>query len=144
MFSVLLVSSQVLAAEARPVGANCSASQPPMGAGEEGGHGFVLKVFPRTGDIGKQYSGCQVVFGMGRDGAVRLAWIIEIKRGDPVRMWSPDKDMKDLSACRYKNRQLLRGDPDVCPRGESLLVPTQPAGCFSDSPEAERCHYDVD
>ena len=143
MLCALLASGHVGAAETRPVGTNCSASKPPAAAGEEGGHGFVLKVFPRTGDIGAHYSGCQAVFAMDRDGGVRLAWVIEIRRGEPVRMWSDDKEMKDVLACRYKNRSLARGNPDVCPRAESLLMPTQPAGCFTATPEAGLCHYDV-
>lgn len=139
----LLASGHVGAAAPRPVGTNCSAALPPASAGEEGGHGFVLKVFPRTGDIGGHYSGCQAVFAMSRDGEVRLAWLIEIKSGEPVRMWSADEDMKDVLQCRYKNRSLVRGNPDVCPRGESLLMPTRPAGCFTATPEPDQCQYDV-
>lgn len=132
------------AAELRPSGENCSLTRPPADSGEEGGHGFVLQVFPRARDIGPKYSGCQAVFVAGPNKEVRLAWVVEISRGDPIRMWSPDEEMKAVLSCRYKNRQLRYGDPNVCPSAEALLMPTQPAGCFLGKRGGEGCNYDVE
>jgi hypothetical protein len=129
------------AAEPRPVGQNCDLAGPPPEAGEEGGHGFVLLVYPRTKDIGPQYSGCQAVFVTSGVEPTRFAWVVEVVEGDPVRMWSPDEDMKDVLSCRYRAGRLQRGDPNVCPF-QSLLLPTQPAGCFTKSDRDEKCVHD--
>lgn len=132
------------AAEPRPTGSNCNLSQPPAESGEEDGHGFVLLVFPRTGDIGPKYSGCQAVFATSRSQGTRLAWVVEVSRGEPIRMWSTDSEMKDVLQCRYRNRELQWGSPDVCPPVQSLLMPTQPAGCFTGKSAGAKCDYDIE
>lgn len=144
VFIAMLTGSMGSAAEPRPYGVNCSLSRPPSESGEEGGHGFVLLVFPRTGAIGPSYSGCQAVFTTSPGQGTRFAWVVEVSRGDPIRMWSADNEMADVLPCRYRNRQLLRGDPNVCPRPESLLLPTQAAGCFTGKSEDSTCQYDVE
>ena len=130
------------AAEPRPKGENCNLQAPPSSAGEEGGHGFVLLVYPRTKDISPDYSGCQSVFSVSTNQETRLAWVVEVMKGDPIRMWTPEANAKDVQTCRYKAGRLLRGNADTCPKAESLLMPSQPAGCFTKSGEAVQCAYD--
>jgi len=141
---VLLFAWQLgLAGETRPAGANCNLIQPPSDSGEEGGHGFVLLVFPRTGNIGRKYTGCQSVFVKDAKQEVRLAWVVEVSRGDPIRMWSADEEMKRVLTCRYKNRKLQSGGSSSCPDPSSLLLPTQPSGCFTENTDGGVCKYDV-
>jgi hypothetical protein len=142
---ILLFSWHIgVAGESRPAGTNCNLTQPPSDSGEEGGHGYVLLIFPRTGSIGPQYTGCQSVFVKDTKQGVRLAWVVEFFHGDPKRMWSADKEMKEVLPCRYKNRKLLSGDPEVCPDPRTLLLPTQPPGCFTEKIDGGMCQYDVE
>lgn len=128
----------------RPTGLHCGLERAPAGAGETGGRGVVLLVFPRSGDIGPAYTGCQSVFARSAAQPDRLVWLVEIERGQPVGLWANDPLLKDLLACRYREGQRIAGDERACPRAEELLLPSQPAGCFSASPEAGHCRFDRD
>lgn len=142
---ILLFACQLgLAGESRPAGTNCNLTQPPSDSGEEGGHDFVLLIFPRTGSIGPQYTGCQSVFLKDAKQGVRLAWVVEVSHGDPIRMWSADEEMKEVLLCRYKNRKLRSGNSSVCPDPGALLLPTQPSGCFTARTDGGMCQYDVE
>ena len=142
---VLLFAWQVcLAGETRPVGANCDLVTPPSDSGEDGGHGFVMLVYPRTGNIGPKYSGCQSVFVKDAKHEIRLAWVVEVSHGDPIRMWSSDEEMKKVLSCRFRNHKLQSGDSSACPDPNSLLLPTQPAGCFTKNTDDGVCKYDVE
>lgn len=98
----------------------------------------------RSGDIKPEYSGCQAVFISGPNQEVRLAWLVEISHGDPIRLWSSDEEMRAVLSCRYKGRKLHHGDAKACPAAELLLMPTQPAGCGTRKMKGEKCDYDVE
>jgi len=127
---------------ARPIGSNCSLVSVPAGAGEESGRGVLLQVFPRARDIGPGYSGCQAVFATTKDGPTKLAWLMEVVDGDPVRLWSDDKSMGPKLGCRFKHGKRVAGEPSVCDRSPIALMPSQPAGCVSGSVKGEACEYD--
>ena len=127
----------------RPKGANCSLVEPPPGAGEETGHGVFLQIYPRIGAMGSNYTGCQAVFTTTRDQPVKLAWLVEVDHGDPVRLWSEDASMSAMLNCRYRGGALVQGDPKVCETPLELM-PSQPAGCAFGKIEGEACNYDVE
>ncbi|HXS52577.1 MAG TPA: hypothetical protein VN782_08605 [Usitatibacter sp.] len=39
-------------------GVNCELKQPPAESGEDGIHGYAMKVYPRTRGMSKDYTGC--------------------------------------------------------------------------------------
>ncbi len=150
---VLLVCPTVYAAdEDRPTGTNCELLEPPAAAGEEFGHGFLLRVWPRAKDIDVHYTGCQVVLATKDGKTWRVAWLTEIIKGDPVRIWfeHPDSNdfqaTNDLQACRYKSGKLVRGDPHIC-HGLTLVGSRAP-GCterFGKGAPAPECEeWDVE
>lgn len=126
----------------RPEGANCHWTQPPPESGEEAGHGVVLQAFPRIKNLGKSYSGCQAVFVTTRDRPATLAWLLELKQGDPVRIWSTDDTMRPYLACRMRQGKLIAGDPALCQIRPIQLLPTIPAGCVMATAFLGPCEYD--
>jgi hypothetical protein len=142
----LIVALSAVAAPAvqRPAGKNCDLRSPPAEAGEEANHNSIVFVYPRRADIGPKYTGCQAVFvGLSKHD-VLLAWLIEIAEGDPVRQWSPQRELQRVHACRYKLGALVEGTADVCPEASTLLMPSLPAGCVSAKPamSKDQCQYD--
>ena len=142
--TVSLHTVALSAEPSRPTGKNCDLSAPPTSAGEEVNHNSVLRVFPRRSSISATYSGCQAVFVTPSENTPQLLWLIEIRRGDPVRMWSPRPDMRDQQDCRYKNGTLVRGRSEICSDARTLLMPSLPAGCLAKevAREPSECRYD--
>lgn len=135
-------ASREALARSRPLGLNCDHARAPEGAGENGGHGVVVLVHPRRGDIRASYSGCQAVFARSAGQPDRLVWLVEISRGQPVRLWTADPLLQELLACRYQAGALTRGDARVCPTAATLLMPSQPAGCFTAEQGPAECEFD--
>lgn len=129
-------------ARSRPVGPNCALTQAPDEAGETGGHGVVVRVYPRRGDMSTRYTGCQTVFSQAAGLPDRLVWLVEIVQGEPVRLWTTDPLMQGLLACRYRGGVLTRGEPRVCPPASELLMPSQPAGCLTSPGRTAGCEFD--
>jgi hypothetical protein len=125
----------------KPFGKNCNLSAPPKAAGEENGHGFLLQIYPRKIDISSSYTGCQVIFAKASSEPAKLAWLVEIIKGDPVRIWTTDKEMKGTLDCRYKSGKLIKGNPESCLVADNLIMASLPAGCLLGKKE-EECHYD--
>ncbi|MDY0743512.1 hypothetical protein SNE35_03305 [Paucibacter sp. R3-3] len=129
-------------AVSRPLGLNCSQTKPPQEAGEAAGHGVFLQVFPRSGSIDPEYTGCQAVFLTTKGEPVTLGWLVEVVEGDPVRMWSEDPSLRDLLGCRFRKGKLVAGDVNVCSRRAVILMPSQPAGCVAERTPSESCEDD--
>lgn len=128
----------------KPAGKNCELLMPPAGAGEESGHGYLVQVWPRAKDIDAHYSGCQAVFWTTASQPPRLAWLVEVVNGDPLRRWSADPALRDISQCVYARGVLMKGSPDLCPVPPELLMPSQAAGCVTAPNPAAHCDYDVE
>lgn len=111
----------------QPVGKNCNLTQPPAASGEYGAYGVFGKVYPRRSSIDQRYSGCQVFFATEGDGPLERVWIVEVVRGETVRIWS-DHPRSTLN-CHYRAGKLLGGSVGYCPQPE--LMPSVPAGCMS-------------
>lgn len=149
VLSTLLLWSEhgFAAGQGRPRGQNCQAAAPDPAAGEASGHGMLLQVFPRRSAIGPTYTGCQAVFVTTAEGGPRLAWLIEVSKGEPIRVWSADRDLQNggMPDCRYRQGKLVDGDPDNCPATASdLLLPTEPAGCATGKTTGPVCKDDAD
>lgn len=129
-------------ARSRPVGPNCALTQAPDGAGETGGPGALVRVYPRRGEISTRYTGCQAVFSQAAGLPDRLVWLVEVVQGEPVRLWTTDPLMQGVLACRYQGGVLTRGEPRVCPSASELLMPSQPAGCITSPGRTAGCEFD--
>lgn len=140
--AVLAFGNENKPVPAKPQGRNCELLAPPTGSGEEGGHGVLVQVYPRTQDIDSRYSGCQAVFWTTAKEPARLAWLVEVFNGDPVRRWSPDPSRREISKCIYAHGALMQGVPDICPLQPELLMPSQAAGCFTNPNSTAHCDYD--
>ena len=140
----LVVGGEVMQLPSKPQGRNCELVTPPIDAGEEAGHGYLVQVSPRAKDIDSNYSGCQAVFWTTAKEPAQLAWLVEVVNGDPVRRWSSDPAMREISKCVYGHGVLMKGSPDVCPVPPELLMPSQAPGCFSSPSPKGRCDYDVE
>ena len=125
---ILVIATTAGAAEnERPLGQNCDLSTPPPSAGESWNHGFMERIYPRAKDISDRYNGCQVLFVSTEEGKWSVMFVIEILRGDPVRIWAADMKSDEL-ACRYKNGALVAGDSKACSDNIGLLKSLAP-GC---------------
>jgi hypothetical protein len=146
VFALFVSNSSYGAAESAgsgwPTGPNCSLAAPPANSGEEGGHGALLQAYPRASAIGPSYSGCQAVFITKAMRPAQLGWLVEVVKGDPVAMWSPDEKLKQLNACRFNRGSLVRGDASVC-KAVPIILPTQPAGCMNGTTRGDVCEYDL-
>src|SRR5476649_760441 len=140
----LVVGGEVMQLPSKPQGRNCELVTPTIDAGEEAGHGYLVQVSPRAKDIDSNYSGCQAVFWTTAKEPAQLAWLVEVVNGDPVRRWSFDPAMREISKCVYGHGVLMKGSPDVCPVPPELLMPSQAPGCFSSPSPKGRCDYDVE
>lgn len=141
-FSALAAGCSTLYPTDRPTGRNCSLGAPPAEAGEETGHGVFLQVFPRISSMGPRYTGCQAVFLTTKDHPATLAWLVDVVDGDPVRLWSTDKSMSSILACRFRRGVLAGGDPKQCREASVRLLPSMPAGCALVNSERATCEYD--
>ena len=127
---------------ARPNGKNCDLLTPPPDAGAETGHGVLLHVFPRTKDVSRAYTGCQAVFITTAKHPSQLAWLVELRSGDPVRLWSADPKLRERLECRYERGKLIEGNRGTCAAGAPALLPSMPAGCAEKASKDDQCDYD--
>ena len=130
--------------EVRPTGPNCDLIKPPADSGEETGHGVLLQAFPRIKALRKSYSGCQAVFVTTPKRSASLAWLIELREGDPIRIWSEDESIREALACRVRQGKVISGDPAVCKRHSIKPLPTMPAGCSRNNQDNANCEYDAE
>jgi hypothetical protein len=117
----------------RPIGVNCTLSEPPTDAGEGAVHGMTIRIYPRAKDITSNYTGCQTVFAEidGKWGTVVMTEVVD---GDPIRIWSDD----ETSECLYQKGRVIRGNPGKCPSPDDLLFKSMPSGCVKARHEAVR------
>ena len=126
MFGLTLPA--IAQSEPRLTGRNCDLISPPLNAGEVMNHGVIYRVFPRAKDIGKRYSGCQVMFQPDGDKWLVVS-VTEVEKGDPTWVWSPSLDNAPASACRYRKGKAVFGDANDCPMPEFLIQKSLASGC---------------
>ena len=120
---------------------NCNLETPPAGAGEMGGEGGQMRIYPRSTEMPRHYSGCQTVWGLSKRENV---WQFMLQRhysnGALTELRAIDKGPVD-KICKYKKRALVDG-PASCPHFENANKPeaSLPPGCLEaliDSRQAE-------
>ena len=126
--AALIQCAYLFAADDRPVGTNCELAAPPEDAGEELSRGFTVRIYPRARQIGREYTGCQVMFAP-KGSQWTTVVVVEIAGGDPVRLWDPQNSMPEMTSCRYRNGKLAIGDPAKCPMPQYLIMRSFPPGC---------------
>jgi hypothetical protein len=137
-FTFMMTFGLAIAGETgRPVGKNCDLSVPPDTAGEVStGHAAILLIFPRARDITANYDGCQAVWVQTREGT-NFGWLVWIKSGEPVRMWSPDKEVNaKYGGCFWQQGHLTKGSEAKCPPPSELIMKSLGPGCFSKTKDA--------
>lgn len=127
---VLMFQWQLAVAQGtgRPVGKNCNLSAPPESAGEELNHGIILRIYPRAKDINEMYTGCQLMW-LPDANRWHVLSVVEIKSGDPVRIWSPDKSDPVRVSCTYRKGKVVKGDAKNCAGPEFLIAKSMAPGC---------------
>lgn len=113
---------------ARPQGSNCALEGPPEAAGEAVYHGLILRIYPRARDINSKYTGCQTKWELDGNTWITVS-VVVFKNGAPARVWSPDRSLTELMACRYQSGRLVAGSPDHCPAPQFLLAKSVAPGC---------------
>lgn len=54
------------------VSASCTLSQPPAESGEIGSHGFEMRVFPRAKTMKSNFTGCQTIWWLAKNGDMQI------------------------------------------------------------------------
>ena len=124
----LIFSSAFPAESSRPTGENCGLVGPPASAGEEMNHGVTLRIYPRTKEISKQYSGCQIMWMPSGEKWIVVS-MVAIDAGDPVRVWSPAIPSPVDTECRFNKGQVVKGDSNHCPQANHLILKSFAPGC---------------
>lgn len=95
--------------------AHCAEVRPPEEAAVNLSHGTYLFVHPKT--LGEAYSGCQTMWN--EQG--KIIFVLSFQSGKLMRMraWENAGASKPLE-CLYRDRALVKGDPDACPDYEAL------------------------
>jgi hypothetical protein len=104
-------------------GNNCYLKQPPPDAGEDGVHGYPVKLYPRMRDIGVGYSGCLLSWAPTETG-YEIVGVTRIEHGVAVGFWSPVDGR--LCECRAG-----KADHDTCPAFRSITPRSMPSGCVA-------------
>ena len=55
--------------------------------------------------------------------------MVEIVKGDPIRIWSPHNTESHVTSCRFKAGRVVRGNPAECPMPEYLVQKSLAPGC---------------
>lgn len=127
---ILLLHCTAVSAQGtiQPAGKNCNLASPPASAGEEMNHGITLKIYPRARDIDHSYTGCQIMW-IPQEDKWHILSVVEIRSGDPVRIWSPDKSEPARFSCIYRRGKVVKGDANICAAPEFLIVKSVAPGC---------------
>jgi hypothetical protein len=128
------------------VGANCELISPPDGAGVDGVHQTLLKIYPRKSSIGDSYSGCQTVWVI-EDGRWSPVMVGIFEKGQLTRMRFPSKPNDPVEQCLMKSSVLVHGDRDICSAMDAFPYSSAPQSCLDQTSTEEAttgsdCTYD--
>jgi len=110
---------------------NCSLETPPASSGEMSAEGGQMRIYPRSTEMAKHYSGCQTVWGLDRSKSV---WIFMGERhyldGSVTELRVIDLGPGEKT-CRYNKGALVDG-PASCPTFEIInkREASLPPGCL--------------
>jgi hypothetical protein len=134
---MLFLLALVLPAGAALAAPNCGLAAPPPGAGIDRQMGILLKIHPRTPDIGPDYGGCQTLWAQSGDGWEVLT-VAHYEAGHVVRVENPAVPHDPVEQCVLKNGAVLRGDPELCSQLDEMRFESLPADCL-DAPGGAHC-----
>ena len=109
---------------------NCSLEVPPASSGEMSAEGVQMRIYPRSTEMPRRYSGCQTVWEVG--GSKNVAIVMGQRRylhGLVTEMHVNDYGAGEKT-CRY-NKGALVGGPSSCPKFEvaNKREKSLPPGC---------------
>ena len=107
---------------------NCGLAAPPPGAGIDRQMGVLLKVYPRTPDIGPDYAGCQTLWAQVGDGWETLT-VVHYAAGHVVRVENPAVPRDPVEQCLVEHGAVVRGDPELCGQLDDMRFESLPPGC---------------
>jgi hypothetical protein len=113
------------------MGDNCGLQVPPKEAGEDGFEGGILLIYPRRAQIGKSYTGCQLVW-LGRDGKLSPYLVGVFRSGKLERMINLRDANDPIAQCLFKDGKLVQGDSKICQAVDLFPFRSMPPGCLSE------------
>lgn len=127
--NALLTACQAVG-EAHSASLNCSLEAPPASSGEMSGEGATMRIYPRSTEMSRRYSGCQTVWGLG--GSKSATFVIVERHyvdGSVTELHVNDYGAGEKT-CRY-NKGALIGGPGSCPNFEvaNKREKSLPPGC---------------
>jgi len=129
MLPLLALALHAGAAAGPAAGApNCGLAEPPPAAGSDHYMGVLLKVYPRTPDIGPDYAGCQTLWAQSSDGWETLK-VVHYAAGHVVRVENPAVPHDPVEQCLVENGAVVRGDPDLCAQLDEMRLESLPPAC---------------
>jgi hypothetical protein len=111
---------------------NCGLATPPPGAGIDRQMGVLLKVYPRTPDIGPDYAGCQTLWAQAGDGWETLT-IVHYAAGHVVRVENPAVPHDPVEQCLVERGAVVRGDPGLCAQLDDMRFESLPPECAGEA-----------
>jgi len=108
---------------------NCGLAEPPPGAGIDRTMGVLLKVYPRTPDIGPDYAGCQTLWAQSGDGWETLT-VVHYAAGHVVRVENPAVPHDPVEQCLVEDGAVVRGDPGLCAQLDDMRFESLPPACL--------------
>ena len=125
----LLALSMHAGAGAAP---NCGLAAPPPDAGVDRHMGVLLKVYPRTPDIGPDYAGCQTLWAQAGDGWETLT-VVHYAAGHVVRVENPAVPHDPVEQCLVERGAVVRGDRELCAQLDDMRFESLPPGCLDEA-----------
>jgi len=119
-------------------GVNCNLDAPPAEAGVDRYLGVLLKVYPRTPDIGPDYAGCQTLWAQTSDGWEVLG-VAHFAGGRVVRVENPATPHDPVEQCLVRDGAVVRGDPELCAQLDDMRFESLPAGCLDPGKAGPQC-----
>jgi hypothetical protein len=136
LLSMILLAPHAGFAAALPV-ANCALAAPPASAGVDRYMGALLKVYPRSPDIGRAYTGCQTLWLQSGDGWETLT-VLHYAGGRVARIENPAVPHDPVEECLVNRGVVVNGDPELCAQLDDMRLESLPAACL-DRPDTPHC-----
>lgn len=132
----LVLGATFAVAAPKPAAApNCALAAPPVDAGIDRQMGVLLKIYPRSPDIGAGYAGCQTLWAQSDEGWEVLT-VLHYQAGHVVRVENPARAGDPVEQCRVRDGVVLRGDPGLCAQLDDMRLESLPADCIDSTDDA--------
>jgi len=110
---------------------NCNFETPPENSGEMSSHGGQMRIYPRSIEMSKHYSGCQTAWDVSNPKKASILVQTHYINGMVTELRAVDRDPGG-KICRYNKRALVDG-PQTCPTFETAnkREASLPPGCLN-------------